>query len=202
MAHEFNNLLMVISGHAELLLDKLPPDHPARADAASIATAIDLAARVTSQLLAVSERQVLVPVFVDLNDVATDAVAQLPGVARTRVSVRLDLQPDLPPTSVDRTQMTHAVSDLLASAIEATPAGGRLVLETSATERVVTVDVTDGGIGMADHVRARVFEPFALSAPMGQRNGSGARRRARRRAAERRSTLCRPASPVVGPCSR
>ena len=171
VAHDFNNLLMVISGHVELLLDKLPADHAVRAEAAAIQTAVDLAARLTGQLLAISERQVLVPAVTDLNDMVADAVTALSEAAQMRVSVRTSFSPGPLPVRVDRARFGRALADLIANALEATPTGSTMTVATHAVDEMALFTVTDGGIGLDGAQRARAFEPFALTGASPHRSG-------------------------------
>lgn len=177
VAHEFNNLLTVIAGHAELLLDDLPPNHPARASAMEIRRATRTGASVTNQLLAISRRQVLSPTRFDLNDCVWGLAERVSAILPADVSVSVDLAPDVPPVDGDRDQLERAVMNLVANARDAMPSGGMIGIGTRAADTargpVAQIVVTDCGCGMSDDVRGKLFEPFFSTKPFGKGAGLG-----------------------------
>jgi PAS domain S-box-containing protein len=180
IAREFNNLLTVIVGRVQLLLDRFPADEAGRHDLDLIRLSAERAARLTQQLLAFGQRQRLEPQIVDLNRL----VARLPlsAVAGRRVDVALRLDERLRPVRVDARQLEGALLRLVERACDAMPDGGRLVVATghanldeAFVERhpdaspglYVWVTIRDDGARLDEATRHRLFEPFGAE-------GSGA----------------------------
>jgi PAS domain S-box-containing protein len=177
VAHDFNNLMTVIRGSADLLTRPgLSEEKRARYLKAIIDTA-DRAATLTSHLLAFGRRQALKPEVADLN-VRLDAFAEMVG--RTlggQFQVELDLASSLPPVEVDLAQLETALLNAAFNARDAMPDGGRLTLTTRHLPGEgggeVMVEIADTGTGMTDEVRERAFEPFFTTKPVGEGTGLG-----------------------------
>jgi signal transduction histidine kinase/ActR/RegA family two-component response regulator len=175
VAHDFNNLLTVISGHSQLMLEKLGESEPLHRSAGRIYTAAERAATLTRQLLAFSRRQVLEPEVLDLNAVVADMDKILRRVIGEDIDLLTVLDPDLGRTKADRGQIEQVILNLAVNARDAMPQGGKLTLETSnvhlgeeyAGRHVavtpgphVMLAVSDSGIGMDEETKSQVFEPF------------------------------------------
>jgi PAS domain S-box-containing protein len=177
VAHDFNNLMTVIRGSAELLTRPgLSEEKRARYLQAILDTA-DRAATLTSHLLAFGRRQALKPEVADLN-LRLDAFAEMVG--RTlggQFEVGLDLAPSLPPVEVDLAQLETALLNAAFNARDAMPEGGRLTLATchlpGEEGGEVMVEVADTGSGMSAEVLDRAFEPFFTTKPVGEGTGLG-----------------------------
>jgi PAS domain S-box-containing protein len=173
VAHDFNNLMTVIRGAADLLRRPgLAEEKRARYLQAIIDTA-DRAATLTSHLLAFGRRQPLKPEVADLN-IRLDAFSEMIG--RTlggKVEVRLDLAPSLPRVEVDLAQLETALLNAAFNARDAMPDGGVLTLTTRCVAGEVMVEVADNGTGMSAEVRERAFEPFFTTKPVGEGTGLG-----------------------------
>ena len=177
VAHDFNNLMTVIRGSADLLTRPgLNEEKRTRYLKAIIDTA-DRAATLTSHLLAFGRRQALKPEVADLN-VRLDAFAEMVG--RTlggQFEVVLDLAPSLPPVEVDLAQLETALLNAAFNARDAMQDGGRLTLTTRhlAGENggEVMVEIADTGTGMSAEVLDRAFEPFFTTKPVGEGTGLG-----------------------------
>ena len=177
VAHDFNNLMTVIRGSAELLTRPgLSEEKRARYLQAILDTA-DRAATLTSHLLAFGRRQALKPEVADLN-LRLDAFAEMVG--RTlggQFEVGLDLAPSLPPVEVDLAQLETALLNAAFNARDAMPEGGRLSLATRHLAGEgggeVMVEIADTGSGMSAEVLDRAFEPFFTTKPVGEGTGLG-----------------------------
>jgi PAS domain S-box-containing protein len=175
IAHEFNNLLTTILGHADLAEAEVPRGGAARAHLGPIREAGRRAAELCRQILAYAGRGRLVVGRVDLSQVAGDAAAGLGPDA----ALDLDLAPDLPPVRGDAEQLRQLVGNLLTNAAEAMAGmAGRIRLVTYwdrldakavgrlqhtpglPAEEYVAVEVRDEGPGMDEATLARAFEPF------------------------------------------
>jgi PAS domain S-box-containing protein len=178
VAHDFNNLMTVIRGSAELLTRPgLTEEKRARYLQAILDTA-DRASTLTGHLLAFGRRQSLKPEVADLN-VRLDAFAEVIG--RTlggQFEVKLDLAPSLPPVEVDLAQLETALLNAAFNARDAMPEGGKLCLTTRHLPGKdgggeVMVEIADTGSGMSPEILDRVFEPFFTTKPVGEGTGLG-----------------------------
>ena len=189
LAHDFNNLLTGISGAIEMLRLRVKQGRTAELDRyTSIASeAVTRAAALTHRLLAFSRRQTLDPKPTDANrllDGLLDLTRRTVGPAHP---VETELGEDLWPILVDPNQLENAVLNLCINARDAMPDGGAIVVRTSnehiagpaAREQhlmpgdYISVCVTDTGTGMSDEVKARAFDPFYTTKPLGAGTGLG-----------------------------
>lgn len=176
LGHEFNNLMVVIDGNAELLRDRLPEGHSLRQAAESILAAGHRAATLTRQLLAFGRQQTLLPAHVDLNVVVSEAVASLRASMGPNVEIATQLAAGLPDVRVDAAQLREVLSSLAGMALEAMPIGGTFRVETDLwtvgeEERAgrpwlppgiyCRLRVSDTGLGVDEQVLPHLFEPFA-----------------------------------------
>jgi len=166
VAHDFNNVLAIILGRAELLLDQVDDArirHPLHVIEKA---ALDGAQTVKRIQEFTRMRRVRPFQAVDLNEIARGVVevtssrwraeAQTRGIA---YDVRLDTAP-LPPVAGDIVELREALINLVFNALDAMPEGGRLTVTTAADAERVSCTVTDTGVGMGEEIRQRVFEPF------------------------------------------
>jgi signal transduction histidine kinase len=165
VAHEFNNLLLVIAGQAERVLSALGPQHPSRGDVAEIRRASEAAIQITTQLLAVSQRQVMSPRAFDLNDLVESMRPALRRVVSKdqRVELRVVLEPGLPLVEVDETQLVRAITNLVANARDAMADGGVVTVRTQSGDdsgQTVQLSVVDTGCGIPAELHEQIFDPF------------------------------------------
>jgi signal transduction histidine kinase len=184
LAHDYNNLLTVIVGNAELLGEQLNARQDLRGLADAIGDAGDRAAELTQRLLAFSRRQILNPTAVDLNTLIDTNGRLLKASSFADIEIVTDFQPDLPPVYADSVQLKAAILNILLNAQEAMHGRGRLTISTSAamvdTQQndmapgaYVEIAITDDGVGMEDKVKARAFEPFFTTKEFGNSSGLG-----------------------------
>ncbi|MEZ5289624.1 MAG: PAS domain S-box protein [Vicinamibacterales bacterium] len=187
VAHDFNNVLTVITSTAELGIEDAPPGSPTRDSLETIRQASLRAAGLTRQLLAFSRRQVLRPTPVDLNE----TVAALAPIVRRAVgeAVAVELRPGPGPAIVvaDRGSLDQVVLNLAINARDAMPDGGTLTIATGAETiepghthptalppgPYVTLTIRDTGHGMSEATKRRVFEPFFTTKEVGKGTGLG-----------------------------
>ncbi|MGA2005375.1 MAG: PAS domain S-box protein [Terriglobales bacterium] len=187
ISHDFNNLLNVILGNTDLLLEKVPsgkPQHYAEA----IKKAGQRAAQLTRQLLAFSRKQVLRPALLDLKA----AVGNIAGILRhligEDVQVVVEGETNLTSVWADQGQIEQILMNLATNARDAMPNGGTLTIRTENAELglddvarhpfvvpgpYVRLSVRDTGLGMSEEVRSRAFEPFFTTKPLGRGTGLG-----------------------------
>lgn len=132
VAHDFNNVLTVVSAHVSLLDSMLPEEHPGHRGIGEMREAIDRATALTRQLFAFARRQVLERRCVDLNDVIRDVAMLLKRLLGTDVELELKLTTVPALVRVDVTQIEQVLMNLATNARDAMPRGGRLRIETDA----------------------------------------------------------------------
>jgi signal transduction histidine kinase len=178
VAHELNNPLSVVSGHAAMFLESAP-EGPLRARAEKIATASDRCVRIVKSFLAMARRRPPERGSVSVNQVIRDVLDLFAYELQVSdVDVQLQLGPDVPLVWADEDQLHQVVVNLVANAHQAVcvaPAPRRLSLLTgydAGAERV-TIEVADTGPGIPAENQARVFEPFFTTKSEGQGTGLG-----------------------------
>ncbi len=188
VAHDFNNLLQVINGGADLAMEDISPGHPARESLAEVIAAGERAARLVSQLLLFSRRQVMRPEPVELNTVVDDLLKMLKRVIGEHIRIHWLPGPEAGRVFGDRGMMEQVLMNLCVNARDAMPEGGVLTIETRDMEideeycahhiwakpgRYVRIAVTDTGCGMNRETLDRVFEPFFTTKGAGKGTGLG-----------------------------
>ncbi|MFA6240873.1 MAG: ATP-binding protein, partial [Candidatus Hydrogenedentales bacterium] len=188
VAHDFNNMLTVILGYAELVKDELNEGSPLLAYINEIEKAAVRSRDVTSQLLAFSRKQFILPTPLDLNASIVLAEKSLLRLIGEDVALRLHLADDLWRIKFDASQVDQILVNLSVNARDAMPHGGALVIETSNvycdeaycrdhTEaipgRYVLLQVSDDGAGMDTETLSHLFEPFFTTKDVGKGTGLG-----------------------------
>ncbi len=187
ISHDFNNLLGVILGNADLLLEKAQSG-PQQRYGEGIKKAGSSAVQLVRQLLAFSRRQVLYPTLLDVNAVVSEVGEILHRLIGEDVRIATDLQPDLGAVRADRGQLEQILMNLATNARDAMPTGGVFTIRTDNAELgpddvsrypyvksgpYVHLAVNDSGVGMSEEVRTRVFEPFFTTKEMRRGTGLG-----------------------------
>ena len=175
MAHDFNNMLMVISNFTEFLLAETPAGAPALDDLEQIREAASRATGVTRQLLAFSRKQMLQPRWLDPNRLVGELEKMLRALIGEHIELTCALAPGAATIRADHHQLTQVLLNLAINARDAMPGGGRLRLETAdiilddqQARRLeglrpgpyLTLTVADTGVGMDEETLRRAFEPF------------------------------------------
>ncbi len=186
VAHDFNNMLTVINGHAFLAGSKLPANDRTRVHLAEIAKAGERAAALTAQLLAFSRKQILQPRRFDLNQMLADSTSILRRMVGEDVRLELSPTPAPCPVNADPHQLEQVLFNLSANARDAMPLGGHLRIQTAVAEadpaegepqlrghRRVVLTVSDDGAGMDEATQRRIFEPFFTTKDVGKGTGLG-----------------------------
>ena len=188
VAHDFNNMLTVIRGYAELLQRNLDPNSKQRRFADTILSATDKATMTTQQLLAFSRQQVIQPRELNLNHSIQDTGKLLHRLIGEDVRLRYSLAEDLGLAKLDPGQLNQIILNLAVNARDAMPNGGVLTIETAnatidsqyagthlkvSPGKYVMLTVTDSGVGMSGETISRIFEPFYTTKPAGKGTGLG-----------------------------
>ncbi|MEY4918753.1 MAG: hypothetical protein RL616_2666, partial [Verrucomicrobiota bacterium] len=130
VAHDYNNILTVISGHVEMLLMDYRHDQLITESLTQVATAANRAANLTRQILAFSRRQVMQPKCVELNEIVANLVKMLARVLGEHITLELHLLPTLPNVHADIGMIEQVITNLAVNARDAMSGGGRLTLST------------------------------------------------------------------------
>ena len=187
VAHDFANVLTLIAGYSELLLNRVGENDGLRPELEEIRKAAAHGARLTAQLLTFSRGQSSGVEPVDLNAVVTELAGMLRLVIGEHVELELDLQPMAHKVMADPGQMEQVVMNLVLNALDAMPAGGRIRIataegqlgESAAREHAVPAGkcimlaVSDTGRGIAADALAHIFEPFFTTKDEGKGTGLG-----------------------------
>jgi two-component system cell cycle sensor histidine kinase/response regulator CckA len=188
VAHDFNNMLTVILGYAELIKARLPHDDPLAKDVSEIQKAAGHSKDITRQLLAFSRKQMIVPTLMNLNELIANTKQTLSRLIGEDVDFRVHLTPDLWGIRFDPSQVDQILVNLAVNARDAMPGGGALTIETAnvhldesyCRERLdctpgyyVLLGVSDDGVGMDKETLSHIFEPFFTTKEVGRGTGLG-----------------------------
>jgi PAS domain S-box-containing protein len=188
VAHDFNNILQVVLGYAQLLLFERTPDSPDYEEISNIETAALRGADLVQRLLMFSRRVAPEPVLVDLNERILYVEKLLARIIPRMISIRLDLQTGLPRVMADPVQIEQVLMNLAVNARDAMPDGGTLTFRTE-EERLerdycsahpeaapgphVVLAVSDTGEGISQDIMERLFDPFFTTKEAGRGTGLG-----------------------------
>lgn len=188
MAHDFNNILSIINGFADLSLDDLQDIRTTATHLQNIKAAVTRAASLTKQLLAFSRQQVVLPKVVCLNDVVSNLTDMIKAAIGDDVSMSFQAMPALGAIEADVGQLEQIVMNLVVNARDAMPDGGEITIKTRNVEvdsvyqgnyepirpgAYAMLSISDSGCGMDQTTRARIFEPFFTTKPVGKGTGLG-----------------------------
>ena len=185
VAHEFNNVLMIISGYADQLLKDTNLPENDRVYCERLIEATRRATVLVRQLLAFSRKHPIKPQTVDLNNIVTEISKMLQPLLSARVQLAVTCRDKNLMVYADPSQLELMIMNLVINARDAMPEGGILSLVTSAEtlpEEVVLPDspkdfvvleVRDTGVGMPPEIKQRIFEPFFSTKDVGRGTGLG-----------------------------
>lgn len=188
VAHDFNNLLTAIAGHCDLLLlrhDKYDPDYP---DLIQIQQNSNRAAALVRQLLALSRKQSLQFVTLDLQETMEDVIHLLNRLVGEKITLSMRHGANVAPIRSDKRQFEQILMNLVVNARDALPMGGEIRIETrscSFPKGVVRdqvemppgdytqINVSDDGIGIPQSLLHKIFDPFFTTKRQGEGTGLG-----------------------------
>ncbi len=188
VAHDFNNILTIIQGHADRLLARCDGDASLTDPLQQISSAAKRASSLTRQLLMFSRKQVMQPKVLDLNTILGNMAKMLHRLLGEDVAFQSQYAPDVPPLEGDAGMLEQVIMNLAVNARDAMPKGGQLLITTSVVDiddayvqqqpearqgRFVCLTVTDTGVGMDKETLARIFEPFFTTKEVGKGTGLG-----------------------------
>jgi two-component system cell cycle sensor histidine kinase/response regulator CckA len=190
VAHDFNNMMMIIMGFSDFLLTTLEQGDPRWADAEEIRKAAERAMHLTRQLLGFGRQQLVARQVLSLNEIISGMERMLRPLLGEDIRLATHLSVDLGGVEADHGQLEQVVMNLALNARDAMRGGGRLTIETLDVDlpegyayRQIGIDipagsyvmlvVSDTGQGMTPEVKARLFEPFFTTKPTTQNTGLG-----------------------------
>lgn len=185
VAHDFNNIMTIILGHAALL-EREVQDQPDLLDSVEeITTASERAATLTRQLLTFSRKQIMQLRVVDLNELIRNFSRMLNRLLGENIAVDLHFEPSLPAVKADAGMVEQIIMNLAVNARDALSSGGRLSIATrpvlldnhpqhaGRVGKFVCLVVSDNGTGMDSATLSRIFEPFFTTKEVGKGSGLG-----------------------------
>jgi len=188
VAHDFNNMLGVILGAAQLLLSKVPEGSDLHQNLEAIQKAAERSCGITRQLLAFSRKEIIAPKPVNLNDLVSDSLKNLGRLIGEDVKLTFKPGDGIWTVLIDPSQLEQIVMNLAINARDAMPDGGLLTIETvnicidadyshyhldAEPGDFVLLTVSDTGCGMDRKTREHIFEPFFTTKDIGKGTGLG-----------------------------
>ena len=188
VAHDFNNMLSVILGHAELM--EATPDLPAELqdDLREIIAAGQRSSDLTRQLLAFARKQTIAPEILDINTTISSMLRMLTRLLGEDVELVWKPGEAVDSVRMDPAQIDQILVNLVVNARDAVSSGGRIVIETRSVDLdeeycevnlgcepgpYVMLMVSDNGCGMDENTKKNLFEPFFTTKPAGKGTGLG-----------------------------
>lgn len=188
VAHDFNNMLMVIIGYAEMALEQTNPADPLHAAVTEIRQAALRSANITSQLLGFARKQARLPVVLDLNETIENILKMLKRLIGENITFVWKPLPQLWPVYMDPAQISQILANLCVNSRDAIDGIGTITIETNQAAvyegyfagrrefrpgEYVTFTVTDTGCGMDKKTLDSIFEPFFTTKDSSKGTGLG-----------------------------
>ncbi|WP_439401132.1 ATP-binding protein [Bradyrhizobium sp. DASA03068] len=188
IAHEFNNMLTVITGTIEILADAVKDNPPLATITKLISEAADRGAALTSSLLSFARKQALQPAEIDVNELIEELAKLLLATFDKKIEIVTKLGGNVWLAYADRGQLSSALLNLAINARDAMLDGGRLTLTTrnvvfGVREALavgagyagdyVEIEITDTGTGIPQAILERIFDPFFSTKEVGKGTGLG-----------------------------
>ncbi|MGD9732154.1 MAG: response regulator [Desulfamplus sp.] len=203
VAHDFNNMLFIITGCTELLLEEISPDNPLRKNLEMIMEAAERSTTLVRQLLLFSRKSAKQPVIIDMNEIITNLMKMIRRVIGENIKLEFIPGFNLKSICADPGQMEQIIMNLCINARDAMQnGGGKIIIETknifidntfiednsiksetalfcngchkvSKTGDYVLLTISDTGCGIPHELHERVFEPFFTTKEVGKGTGMG-----------------------------
>jgi two-component system, cell cycle sensor histidine kinase and response regulator CckA len=188
VAHDFNNMLGIIMGNAELALDELDASSPVAPLLREIQNAGERSTNLTRQLLAFARKQTIEPRLLDLNNTINDMLKMLKRLIGEDINLAWLPGTRLHTVNIDPSQVDQVLVNLCINARDSIDGNGKITIETGNAVfdeeycrdhpefrpgQYVKVCVSDNGSGMDKLTMANLFEPFFTTKEKGQGSGLG-----------------------------
>lgn len=188
VAHDFNNILTVIQGHASLLIANAGLTGVSARSAHQIGQAAERASGLTRQLLTFGRRQFMQLKCLDMNEVVGNMTKMLSRLLGEHIALQIKYFAAPAPVQADASMMEQVLLNLAVNARDAMPKGGQLLIKIEVVDidaihvaqhheshagRYVCVSAIDKGCGIAPQNLRRIFEPFFTTKEVGKGTGLG-----------------------------
>ncbi|MDY6822883.1 MAG: transporter substrate-binding domain-containing protein [Thermodesulfobacteriota bacterium] len=188
VAHDYNNMLSLIIGYAEMALEKVTADDPLHEDLEEILTAAERSTDITRQLLAFARKQTIAPRVLDMNETVESMLKMLRRLIGEDIDLAWLPGTDTWPVKIDPAQVDQILANLCVNARDAISGVGKITIETSNVHfneeycadhagfvpgDFVSLAVSDNGEGMNAQAVDKIFEPFFTTKGVGQGTGLG-----------------------------
>jgi signal transduction histidine kinase/CheY-like chemotaxis protein len=188
LAHEFNNIMTIVQGHAAMLMDNPNLDDESTKSLAYVTEGVERMSKLIRQMLAFSSKQVMQQKVLDVRETLGHTSETLSRLLGEKVALSFEIAPRLPPILADPDMFQQIVVNLVVNARDAMSKGGQLTIRAAersfaAAEimaksgrkagRFVRLSVTDTGTGMDTAIISRLFEPFFTTKEIGKGTGLG-----------------------------
>ena len=188
VAHDFNNMLSAILGHAELAMMQYSPSEPLQDDLKAIKRAAQRSADLVRQLLAFARKQTVAPIILDFNATVSGMLKMLRRLIGEDIDLVWMPAAGLWPVKIDPSQIDQLLANLCVNARDAIAGVGKITIETENTAfdeaycavhpgftcgEYVMLAMSDDGCGMNKEVLDHLFEPFFTTKEVGKGTGLG-----------------------------
>ena len=175
VAHNLNNVLMIIYGYSEALIRNFTEDDPAHRDVRMIQKATERASAMTHQLLSFSRRQAADPKVISINDIVSHSEPMMRHVLGDNIALTINLDPEAGKAEVDPVHLEQVLMSLVLNARDSMPLGGAISVRTAKVDVDLTLaskfvdllpgwyvclELADSGAGIDYAVQSQLFEPF------------------------------------------
>lgn len=188
VAHDFNNMLSIILGNIELLIEDIDRSNPIANSLKEVKKAAERSTKLTHQLLAFARKQTIAPKILDLNDTIDGMLRMLRRLIGEDIDLSWNPSGDLWPVKIDPSQIDQILANLCVNSRDAINDIGRITIETTNMTfddsyckthigfkpgNFATISVSDDGCGMDDDTTSKLFEPFFTTKKDGKGTGLG-----------------------------
>lgn len=187
VAHDFANILTLISGYTQILLERTETANANRLELEEIRRASSRGAALISQLLSFARTRTSQPKTLAVNAVIVEIERMLRPIIGETITVGLQLDQEVGKVLADPVELDQVIMNLLLNARDAMPEGGSIIIETVRVELDLSAAATlgvrpgpcvmlrfaDTGQGIAPENMGRLFEPFFTTKEMGKGAGLG-----------------------------
>jgi signal transduction histidine kinase/CheY-like chemotaxis protein len=188
VAHDYNNMLSVILGNAELAMAMIGPGDPLRPYLRAISDAGNRSSAMTRQLLAFARKQTITPKILDLNETIEGLLKMIRRLIGENIDLTWIPKANSWPVKMDPSQIDQILVNLCINARDAISDVGKIIIETEnvtidegycadhigfSPGEYIRLAVSDNGNGMDQDVLSQIFEPFFTTKAMGKGSGLG-----------------------------
>jgi two-component system, cell cycle sensor histidine kinase and response regulator CckA len=188
VAHDYNNMLSVIIGYAELAICQVDETQPIYGDLSEIIKAAKRSADITRQLLTFARKQAIIPITLDLNQTVKSSIKMMGRLIGEDINLVWLPKEGPCPVKMDPVQIDQIVANLCVNARDAITDVGKITIETGNATfdeaycaehfgyvkgNYVLLAISDDGCGMDKETIGQIFEPFFTSKGVGRGTGLG-----------------------------